>query len=121
MKATSMFLAALLGLFAWAGNAEAVVLRVVIIQTSDQAAYLEQIAQIKAHYKRMGSTANVRVWRARFAGSETGAIAVAVEYKDMADFAATDAKANADEGMQATMKALSGLRTVLSDSLYEEL
>ena len=121
MKAISLVFAAVLGLFAWVGNAEATVLRVVAIQTGDQAAYLQQIEQVKAHYKRLGSTATVRVWRARFAGSDTGSIVVAVEYKDMADFAATDAKASADPDMQATMTTMAGMRTIVSDSLYEEL
>lgn len=121
MKAIGLLFAAVLGLFAWAGNAEATVLRVVVVETGDQAAYLQQIEQVKAHYKRLGSTATVRVWRARFAGTDAGAIVVAVEYKDMADFAATDAKATADPGMQATMKTMGGMRKIVSDSLYEEL
>lgn len=121
MKAMSMVFAAVVGLLAMAGGAQAAVMRVVVVQTSDVAAYTKELAQVEAHMKRLGGTATVRAWRARFAGSDTGSIVVAVEYKDMADFAATDAKASADPDMQATMKTMAGMRTIVSDSLYEEL
>ena len=121
MKTFGIIFAAMLGLCAWSGRAEAVVMRVVVIETRDQAAYMAQLAQVKAHYKRLGSDAIVRVWRARFAGNDAGAIVVSVEYKDMADFAATDMKANADAGMKDTMMSMGKIRKVVSDSLYEEL
>lgn len=121
MKAMSLVFAAVLGLLAMAGGAQAAVMRVVVVQTSDTAAYMKEIAQVQAHMKRLGGTATVRAWRARFAGSDTGSIVVSVEYKDLADFAAIDAKMREDAANVATMKNMEAIRTIISDSLYDEL
>jgi hypothetical protein len=46
---------------------------------------------------------------------------VALEYPDMATFAAEDAKAMADPEYRALLKGLDRLRKIVSDSLYEEI
>ena len=121
MKAMSMVFAAVLGLLAVAGGAQAAVMRVVVVQTTDVAAYTKELAQVQAHMTRLGGTATIRAWRARFAGSDTGSIVVSVEYKDMADFVAIDAKMRDDAANVATMKNIDAIRTIISDSLYDEL
>ena len=121
MKTLSMVFAVVLGLLAMAGGAQAAVMRVVVVQTTDVAAYTTELAQVQAHMTRLGGTATIRAWRARFAGSDTGSIVVSVEYKDMADFAAIDAKMRDDAANVATMKNMDAIRTIISDSLYDEL
>ena len=121
MKTLSMVFAVVLGLLAMAGGAQAAVMRVVVVQTTDVAAYTKELAQVQAHMTRLGGTATIRAWRARFAGSDTGSIVVSVEYKDMAEFAAIDAKLRDDAANVATMKNMDAIRTIISDSLYDEL
>ena len=121
MKTMSIAFAALIGLLAMAGGAQAAVMRVVVVQTTDVAAYTKELAQVQAHMTRLGGGATIRAWRARFAGSDTGSIVVSVEYKDMADFAAIDAKMRDDAANVATMKNMDAIRTIISDSLYDEL
>ncbi len=121
MKTLSMVFAVVLGLLAMAGGAQAAVMRVVVVQTTDVAAYTKELAQVQAHMTRLGGTATIRAWRARFAGSDTGSIVVSVEYKDMAEFAAIDAKMRDDAANVATMKNMDAIRTIISDSLYDEL
>jgi len=102
-------------------SAEAAVLRVVVVQTSDPGAYAQEIEKGRALLERAGSVAKVRVWRGRFAGPEAGKVVVSIEFPDMASFASDDKKMAADADYQAWLKGLDKLRTVVSDSLYEEL
>ena len=71
--------------------------------------------------QRMGIKSSVRAWQARFAGPNAGSIVVAVEYADMAAFAAADARIAKDAEYQATLKGMGKIRKIVSDSLYEEL
>jgi hypothetical protein len=111
----------MLGVFALTATAEATVLRVVVVETTDMAAYAGELAKIRAAMTRLGSKSTVRVWRARFAGPNAGAVVVSVEYPDMAAFAAEDAKVQADAEYAALIKGLDRVRKIVSDSLYEEL
>lgn len=104
-----------------ASVARATVLRVVVVQTEDAAAYEKQIEQGQALLKKLGSTTIIRVWRARFAGEHAGSVVVSIEYPDMVTFANEDKKVAADADYQAWLKGLSKIRKVVSDSLYEEL
>ena len=121
MKRFTVKLAALVGLFVLASSAEATVLRVVVVETNDVAAYMGQLNTLKASLQRLGSKSTVRAWRARFAGPNAGSIVVAVEYADMASFAAEDSMIAKDAEYQATLKSMSQVRKIVSDSLYEEL
>jgi hypothetical protein len=104
-----------------ASAARATVLRVVVVQTEDAAAYVKQIEQGQALLKKMGSPTIIRVWRARFAGNNAGSVVVSIEYPDIISFANEDKKAMADPGYQAWLMGLNKIRKVFSDSLYEEL
>ena len=48
-------------------------------------------------------------------------VVVAVEYADMASFAAEDSMIARDAEYQATLRSMSQMRKIVSDSLYEEL
>jgi hypothetical protein len=121
MKRLTVMLAAVVGLFVLANSAQATVLRVVVVETNDVAAYMSQLNTIKASMQRLGSKSTVRAWRARFAGPNAGSIVVAVEYADMATLAAEDSMIANDAQYQAALKSMSQLRKIVSDSLYEEL
>ena len=121
MKRYTVMLAALVGLFVLANPAEATVLRVVVVETNDVAAYMSQLNTLRSSLQRLGSKSTVRAWRARFAGPNAGSVVVAVEYADMTTFAAEDAMIAKDAEYQATLKSMSQTRKIVSDSLYEEL
>ena len=70
---------------------------------------------------KLGGSAILRVWRARFAGPDAGAIVVSLEYPDMTTFANDEKKVTETAEYQAWLKGLAKLRKVLSDSLYDEL
>ena len=101
--------------------AEAAVKRVVVVETSDPSAYAKEIEKGKALLKNAGSPAQVSVWRGRFAGPEVGRVVVSIEYPDLVTFANDDKKMAADAEYQAWLKGLDKVRTVVSDSLYEEI
>ncbi len=102
-------------------GAEAPVLRVVVLETSDADAYVESIERGKAILKRLDSSGVLRVWRARFAGPDSGNVMVSIEYPSMAAFAKDDSKIAADSEYQVWLRGLDKLRKVVSDSLYGEL
>lgn len=118
---SKILLAAAAAIVSLAVSAEATVLRVVMVQTSDPAAYVKELERGKELMKKAGMTGQIRVWRARFAGGDAGAIAVGIEYADMATFAAEDKKMQTDPEVSAWLKGLDKLRKIVSDSLYDEL
>lgn len=119
--AAVLALVLLAGISAPATAADTVVLRVVAIETTDVSGYLKELDKGKAMLKRLESPSIVRVWQARFAGSQAGTVVVSVEWPSMAAFAKDDAKTSADAEYQAWLKGLSKIRKVGSDSLYTEL
>jgi hypothetical protein len=96
------------------------VLRVVVVKTDDVAAYLAQFEKGKEIMKKLGVTAQTRVWHATFAGPNAGSIVVGSEFPDMAALAEA-AKLLTHKDYVAWLKSLDKLRTVISDSLYREL
>ncbi len=101
--------------------ADQVTLRVVTVKTDNPDGYVAEIAKGQAILKRMGSAAHVRVWRARFAGDRTGTIVVAVEFPSLAAMAKDDAMTSTNAEYQSWLKGLDRIRTITSDSLYDEL
>ena len=71
--------------------------------------------------KKIGSVQELRIWRARFAGTDAGTVVVSIEFPDMQAFAEDDKKTAADPEFQTWMKALSKTRTIVSESLFEEV
>ena len=124
MKAKiSLSLAALALLFVASTPAIAAdtVLRVVVVQTDDVAGYLEQLERGKAILKKADSASTFRIWRADFAGSDTGSIVVSIEYENIQAFAADLAKLADNAEFQTWRKGLDKIRKVVSDSIYSEL
>ena len=117
----ALLVALLLACSYLAPAAQATVLRVVSVQTDDVGTYVKELERGQVLFKKLGLTAILRVWRARFAGVETGAVVVSIEYADLATFAAEDKKVSADAEYQTWLKGLQKVRKVVSDSLYDEL
>jgi hypothetical protein len=115
------FLAALLLPISTLLAADHVVLRVVVVKTDNPDAYVRELEKGKALLKKMGSPAIIRVWRARFAGPETGSVVASVEYPSMAAFVKDEAATDANAEYQTWIKGLAKVRTILSDSLYNEM
>jgi hypothetical protein len=121
MKSKSaLFVALLLACAFLTSTAQAALLRVIEIKSDDIAAYVKEVERGQALLKKLGSTAVIRVWRARFAGDEAGEIMVCIEYADLAAYGAEDKKLSADADYQAWLKGLAKVRRIESDSLYEE-
>lgn len=116
-----VFTAAVLAASMFAWEAQATVLRVLVVETQDMAAYSAEIKKGQAILKRMGATAQIRVWRGRFAGDKTGSIVVTLEYPSMIVLAQEEAKAFADPEYAAWVKGLDKLRKIISDSTYDEM
>ena len=100
--------------------AEAATLRVVVVQTSDAAGYVKALEQGKALMKAKGSPAILRVWKARFAGTDAGAVVVSVEYPNFETFAKEDARMASDAELRSWLQGLDKFRKIVSDSIYEE-
>ncbi len=101
--------------------AEPVALRVVFVQTTDAPAYIAEIEKGKALMKKLEVPVQVRVWKARFAGSDAGGIAVGLEFPNLTELAKAEAKLNADADYVAWLKGLDKVRKVVGDSVYYEL
>jgi archaellum component FlaG (FlaF/FlaG flagellin family) len=95
--------------------------RVVVVETADATAYRQQLEQGKAILKSLGSSATIRAWSTKFAGTNVGRVAVTVEYPSIAALAADEAKITGSAEYQAWLKGLDKVRKVVSDSLYQEL
>jgi hypothetical protein len=105
---------------AYAGDGST--LRVVAVETSNPQAYAEEIKKGRAIIAKVDPKFTLRAWRGTFAGDRTGAIAVAVEYPgDFAAFATAWTRLTSDKAVSDWLNGLSGLRTIASDSLYQEI
>ena len=97
-------------------------LRVVMVDTDDAAAYITQLKEGSRLIKKIAPKMTMRAWRATFAGDATGAVIVGLEYPgSLADFATAWEKIQADKAVSKWLSGLSGLRTIVSDSLYNEI
>ncbi len=121
MRLLTVILAALFGAMALAGDVQAGVSRVVVVETNDSVGYLQNLEKVRAINTRLGNKSVIRAWRARFAGPETGSLVVVIDFDDMSDFAASETKLRADPEFQALQKEMDKTRKIVSDSLYDEL
>lgn len=96
-------------------------LRVVQVQTDDVGGYFAQLSEGKKLIKVANNKFVIRAWQATFAGEATGAVIVAIEYPgSFGEFAMAWEKLIADPTVGGWLGGLSGLRTIVSDSLYNE-
>lgn len=97
-------------------------LRVVAVDTTDANAYIAELRKGKKMIMKVDSKMSMRAWRATFAGPTAGTVIVALEYPGaLSDFAGAWEKTLADKNMASWLDGLSGLRTIISDSLYQEI
>lgn len=111
----------LLMLMLSAAAAQATTLRIVVVETKDAAAYAKALEQLEASLKSKGSQVAIRVWRATYAGSDTGAIVVSAEYPNLEALAKDNDRMANDADLRAQMSALDKIRKIVSDSIYNEL
>lgn len=104
-----------------AAIAESAIIRVVVVDTSDAAAYVKAVKQGEALLKSKGSPAVIRVLRARFAGEDAGSVVATLEYPNLEALAKDDSRLAADPELRAWVQGLDKLRKVVSDSIYEEI
>jgi hypothetical protein len=98
------------------------VLRVIAIQTSDIKTYRREVDTLQGEFKKEGLPVTLRVWRATYAGPDTGTIIVTVEVPDIGTLAKIEeAVTKPNSALGATMKRIEAIRKIASDSLYEEL
>ena len=100
---------------------DAPVMRVIVVQTDNPSAYMKEVLETgRAHMKRLESSGNLRIWKAKYAGSDAGSVIVAIEYPSLTALAADDKKSAADPALGAWVRGLDKLRKIVSDSLYSE-
>jgi len=99
---------------------KATVVRVVVVKTDNPAAYAQEIEKGRQIMKGLGVQAATRVFQARFAGPEAGAVVVSIEYPSMDAFADAYKKTSASGDYQNWLKDLDKVRKIVSDSLYTE-
>jgi len=113
--------AMVLGTYSAAFAQKATVLRVVVVQSDNVAAYLQELERGKELLKKVESPSIIRVWQARFAGDEAGTVVVSIEYPSLSALAADDEKMRTNAEIAAWLKGLDKVRKVVSDSIYREL
>ncbi len=100
---------------------DAPVLRVIVVQSDNPSAYIKEVLETgQAHLKRVGSAGNLRVWTAKYAGSNAGSIVIAIEFSSLAALAADEKRTAADPALMAWIRSLDKMRKIVSDSLYSE-
>ncbi|HTS55383.1 MAG TPA: hypothetical protein VMH26_19100 [Burkholderiales bacterium] len=100
---------------------DAPVMRVIVVQTDNPSAYIKEVLETgRGHLKRLESTGNLRIWKAKYAGSNAGSVIVAIEYPSLTALAEDDKKAAADPALGAWVRSLDKMRKIVSDSLYSE-
>jgi len=104
-----------------AGAAEPAVLRVIVVESVDVKAYRRELETLLKLERSVVPEANLHVWRARFAGTETGTLVVTAELPNLAALAKIDEFGRSSPEFAATMRRIEGLRHIVSDSLYEEI
>jgi len=122
MKPRLIVVLALVAVLNVIGSAAAAeVLRVVVVKAQDTAGYVKEIDRGRGLFKKAGSPAVLRVWRAQYAGTDTGAVVVSVEYPDLLALAKDNALMGTDPELRAWLAGLDKYRTIVSDSVYSEL
>ena len=100
---------------------DAPVLRVIVVQTDSPGAYIKEVLETgRAHMKRLESTGNLRIWKAKYAGNNAGSVVISIEYPSLTALAADDKKGAADPALGAWIRGLDKMRKIVSDSLYSE-
>ena len=97
------------------------VLRVIVVQTADVPGYVHEVGNLEALFKKSGQQVTVRVWRATYAGADTGAIVASIEVPSLTALDKLNDAIRTNPEIAAEMKKINGMRKIVSDSLYESL
>jgi hypothetical protein len=84
-------------------------------------AYRAELKKLKAVVARIDAKATVRAWEATAAGEDSGNVLVGVEYANDAAWAAGSAKMQSDPEWLQIVGGLTGLRTVVSTSIWRDI
>lgn len=84
-------------------------------------AYRAELKKLKAVIARIDAKATVRAWEATAAGEDSGNVLVGIEYADDASWAAGSGKMQSDAEWQKIVAGLTGLRTVVSTSIWRDV
>lgn len=101
--------------------ADSTVLRVLAVQTNDVQAYTREVEALQALYRKLGQPVTLRVWRATYAGADTGTIVVTAELPNLAALVKMTDSMRSSPEISAEMNRIGGMRKIVSDSLYELL
>jgi hypothetical protein len=101
--------------------ADTAVSRVIVVQTADVPGYVHEVETLQALLKKAGVPATLRVWRASYAGADTGSIVVTVEVPNLAGIAKVEDTVRTNPDVAAEMKKINAMRKIVSDSLYDLL
>ena len=91
------------------------------VKAPDTSAYVKEIDRGRGLMKKAGSPAVIRVWRAQYAGTEAGTVVASIEYPDLMALAKDNERMGTDPDLRAWLAGLDKLRTIVSDSVYNEL
>lgn len=94
---------------------------VLVVEASDQAAYLKKGAELSSITQRLGVSMTMRTWQASVAGPATGRLVVVLEFESLSAYASGFSKVQADPGYQKVFKELQGLRKLISASLMQDV
>jgi len=118
---TAIFLGLTMSLSITAMAEDHATLRVVQVETDDVAAYVARLTEGKKLIKAADEKFTIRAWQATFAGDATGVVIVGVDYPgSFGEFAMAWENLIADPAVGAWLGGLSELRSISSDSLYNE-
>ena len=124
----ALLASALLAWSGWAGAAgpvtaaaaEPKVMRVLVVETPDLKAYRHDLDLLLTLARTVVPDVTLRVWRARFAGADTGTVVVAAEFPSLAALAAIESFGKTSAEYAAIVRRIQALHHVISDSIYEE-
>ncbi len=84
-------------------------------------AYRKRVDGARSITERLGLSGTLRMWHAELAGPNTGAVAVGVEYPDLATYVADQGKLAMDSEWRKLISGLDSLRTLNGRWLYQEI
>jgi hypothetical protein len=94
-------------------------MRVLVVQPTDLAAYVREVENLQALLKKAGQTTRLRVWQASYAGPDTGSVVVSIEVANLAALAKLVESLKTSPDLASEMKKINGLRKVISDSVFD--
>jgi uncharacterized protein YbaA (DUF1428 family) len=104
-----------------AGTGRVLVVTGVQVKPGMLAEYRKRVGSLQGIQKRLGLSGQVRMWQADIAGTNTGNVAVGIEYADLATYVADQAKLAGDAEWNKTLAGLDDIRTFVGRSMYEDI